>query len=250
MTKKQGHVVAIVQARMLSTRLPGKVLLQVNGRPILSYQIERLLQAKKIDQIVVATTTRPEDTPIADFCKKEGVAVFCGSEEDVLDRYLQAAVHFNATTVVRITGDCPLIDPMLVDAVIETYQKGSYDYVSNTQIHPYPRGMDTEVFSFNALQIAVAEAKKRSEREHVTLYFYSNPEKFHLGQVKITTPGTKDYRLTVDTEEDFQVIEALIVALYKKQKMFTLEEIVQYLNTHPKIAAINSHIIQKSIEEN
>ncbi|NEO63206.1 MAG: NTP transferase domain-containing protein, partial [Moorea sp. SIO4G2] len=161
-------LVIIVQARMTSTRLPGKVLKQVLGKPLLDYQIERLRRVKLADEIVIATTINQTDEPIVELCNSISIPYFRGSEEDVLARYYGAAVEHQADVVVRVTSDCPLIDPQVIDQVIQFYldHQGEYDYVSNSLQRTYPRGMDTEVFSFAALDEAFHEASAQPDREH------------------------------------------------------------------------------------
>ncbi|NLX01599.1 MAG: NTP transferase domain-containing protein, partial [Syntrophomonadaceae bacterium] len=164
--------VIIDQARMTSTRLPGKVMKEVLGKPLLEYQIERLKRTNEADELVIATTTNNTDQPIVEICKRLGVAYYRGSEEDVLSRYYEAATKFGADVVVRVTSDCPLIDPTVVDKVIKHYKDNwdKYDYVSNTLTRTYPRGMDTEVFSYKVLQEVYYNAQEQPEREHVTPY--------------------------------------------------------------------------------
>ena len=173
----------IVQARMSSTRLPGKIMKEVLGKTLLEYQLERLARVESADKVVVATTTNESDTPIVDLCQKLGVFCFRGSENDVLARYYEAATEYQADTVVRITSDCPLIDPAVVDRVITFYinHQQEYDYVSNTFPElTYPRGMDTEAFSYQVLQEAFLEAVDQSEREHVTIFIKRRLEKYKI----------------------------------------------------------------------
>ena len=177
--------VIIVQARMTSTRLPGKVLKRVLDKPLLEYQIERLRRAKLADKIVIATTVNDTDQPIIEMCNSLSVSYFLGSEEDVLSRYYGAAKEHYADVVVRVTSDCPLIDPQIIDKVINFYLENSdkYDYVSNCLKRTYPRGMDTEVFSFKALQEAFLSATAHPDREHVTPFIYRHPELYRVGDV-------------------------------------------------------------------
>jgi len=173
-------VVVIIQARMKSSRLPGKVMLQVLKRPLLSYLLERVGEVGTTNEMIVATGNHPDDQPIVELCQEQGIRVFRGSDEDVLDRYLQAAREYHADVVVRITADCPLIDPNIIERVIRFYLDNTYDYVSNTLVRTYPRGMDAEVFSRTTLEKTAYEAKAASEREHVTLFMYRHPEMFRL----------------------------------------------------------------------
>lgn len=240
------HVVAIVQARMNATRLPGKPLKKILQRPLLSYELERLRRAKTIDEIVVATTTSPQDDQIVELCHHERIPIFRGSEENVLERYLKAAKEHRAEVVVRITGDCPLIDPEVVDRVINFYFENEYDYVSNTRKLTYPRGLDVEVFPVNLLERIAGQATRQPEREHVTLYFYEHPELFKLGNVACETDESK-HRWTVDTEEDFQLISRIIESLYPKNPQFGMRDVLKLLQQHPDWVALNAHIKQKGV---
>jgi len=233
---------------MTSTRLPGKVLYEVMGKPLLEYQIERLGRAKLADKIVIATTTNESDLPIVELCKRLGVAYYRGSEEDVLSRYYEAAAEFGADVIIRATSDCPLIDPGVIDEVIGMYIKNreKYDYVSNTLERTYPRGLDTEVFSMTALKKAHKEASEQPEREHVTLYMYRHPERFRLA----SSSATKDYskhRWTVDTPEDFGLIKLILQELYPLNSRFTWMDVIGLLNEHPEWVQINAAIEQKKV---
>lgn len=209
------RIVAIIQARMGSTRLPGKILKKVNGRSLLSYQLERLQQSNYINDLVIATTIDEKDDLIVEFCKKNNILWFRGSEEDVLARYYETAKTFKADVIVRITSDCPIIDVQVVDKTIWNFMDNNFEYVSNTVERTYPRGLDTEVFTFAALEKAYNEATLARDREHVTAYFYTNPDVFKVGSVQNEVDYSK-YRWTVDTEEDFQLIKNIIEKLFSK----------------------------------
>lgn len=241
------RIVAIVQARMGSTRLPGKVLKEVNDKPLLAYQIERMKKAYLIDELVIATTPNGNEE-IIDLCNKLSVDYFIGSEQDVLERYYEAAIKFSADIVVRITSDCPLIDPKIIDSVIQMYLDGEHDYVSNTQLRTFPRGMDTEVFSMKILEEAFINASLDYEREHVTPYFYLNPTKFNIGHY-VSDEDHSQLRLTVDTEEDFELISILIDDLYSVNPNFDLSTILEKLIKEPELIKINAHIEQKKLGE-
>lgn len=232
-------VIAIVQARMGSTRLPGKVLADVAGRPMLARVIERLSRATRVDKVVVATTTSPADEPIVRWCRDQGVAVFRGSEQDVLERYLGAAREHGATVVVRITADCPLIDPACVDQVIERYQAGGFDYVSNVDPPTFPDGLDTEVFSRAALEEAGQRAQLRSEREHVTPYIRGHPERFRHGSVT-NAVDLSSLRWTIDEPRDLELIRRIYSAL--GERPFRMADVVQLLQKQPALAHINAGI--------
>jgi len=234
---------ALIQARMNSTRLPGKVLRLIGDREMLSCMVERVRAAKMIDSVIVITSTGGADDPIADHCKAKKIPFFRGSENDVLDRYYQAASKFKVDTVVRLTGDCPLIDPGIIDGVVEVYNKGNYDFVSNAlpDKRTTPDGMDVEVFSVKRLDQAWRDAKKPSFREHVTFYFWQNPSIFSIGEYRLAE-DLSHYRLTVDYEEDFQVVNAIFSNLYKKDPLFSVFDIINFLRSHPEIYKLNSQI--------
>ncbi|NEO12175.1 MULTISPECIES: glycosyltransferase family protein [unclassified Moorena] len=243
-------LVIIVQARMTSTRLPGKVLKQVLGKPLLDYQIERLRRVKLADEIVIATTINQTDEPIVELCNSISIPYFRGSEEDVLARYYGAAVEHQADVVVRVTSDCPLIDPQVIDQVIQFYldHQGEYDYVSNSLQRTYPRGMDTEVFSFAALDEAFHEASAQPDREHVTPFIHRQPERYRLGHVTYVEDNS-NHRWTVDTAEDFELIRRMLEALYSQQPEFTLEYCLDLVSQHPDWSELNAHIEQKQYGE-
>lgn len=233
---------------MGSTRLPGKHMKQILGKPMLAYLIERLRRVKRADEIVLATTTSPSDDIFLDFCIQNKLPFFRGSEEDVLQRFFEAAEIYQGDVIVRITADCPLIDPEVIDAVIDFFLTHSYDYVSNVASRTYPRGMDVEVFSKESFAKVAQEGQKPDEREHVTPYYYRHPELFKLGAMK----GREDHsalRLTVDTPEDFALIKTVIEALYPTHPQFTLGDIVQAFQQHPEWKGINAHVQQRKLEE-
>lgn len=244
---------AIIQARWSSTRLPGKVLLPILGKTILAYVIERVKKAKKINKIIVATTVKCEDEKIARLAQRLKVNTYRGSENDVLDRFYQAARQFRAKHIVRITADCPLIDPEVIDKVIDCYFKSGADYCSNTLEITFPDGQDTEVFSFWALQEAWQNAKLLSEREHVTPYIKKNPERFKLVSVK-NEVDLSEKRWTLDTKEDFKFTKAVLEALYPKSSDFTMKDVLRFLEENRHLEEINKHITRdegylKSLKE-
>lgn len=243
-------VVLITQARLGSTRLPGKILKTVLGKSLLEYQIERLNRVPSATKMVVATTTNEDDKPIVDLCEKLNVACFRGSVGDVLARYHGAALAHKADIVVRVTSDCPLIDPNVIDRVIQTYLSAqpTYDYVSNCLERTYPRGMDTEVFSFRALDEAFREATALPDREHVTPFLYRQPGRYRLGQVT-HAPNQSTHRWTVDTVEDFTLIQNIIESLYPSHPTFTIDDCFDLLTKNPSWVRINQHIEQKQYGE-
>ena len=242
------RIVIIVQARMGSTRLPGKVLKQVLDKPLLGYLLERLRAVSLSTHVVVATTTRIEDDAIAALCDQEKVVVVRGSSEDVLGRYLQAAQVSDAAIIVRICADCPLIDPAVIDESIafflEHYPR--YEIVSNFIERRYPRGYEVEVFSRFALGKAAEEAKADDEREHVTPYLYRHPKSFPLGSV-VGKQALGAYRWVVDTPEDFALISHIITALYPVKPSFGTDDILTVLQTHPDWQMLNMHVQQRTV---
>ncbi len=240
--------VLIVQARMTSTRLPGKVLKPVSGKPLLAYQVERLQRVEHADAIVLATTTNDDDQVLVDFAQVHDLAYYRGSEEDVLSRYHGAAQEAGADVVIRVTSDCPLIDPAVIDEVIATFTRAQpdCDYVSNALRRTYPRGMDCEVFSQKALDIAHAEAVEPADREHVTPFIYRHPDRFSLRNVEYASDQS-DHRWTVDTVQDFDLVSRMLEYLYPQHPSFTLEDCLALLTKHPDWARINANVQQKTL---
>ena len=241
-------IVAIIQARMGSTRLPGKILKTVMNKTLLEYQLERVQQSVLIDEIVVATTEKNSDNVIVELCEQLGVNVYRGAECDVLSRYYEAAIEFKADVIVRLTSDCPLIDPIIIDQVIQLHldQKTGIDYTSNTLARSFPRGLDTEVFSFKALEKAHENASLDSDREHVTAYLYTNRNQFQLANLK-SIKNLGNHRWTVDMEEDFELIKRIIEALYPDYPQFSMQDVVDLLDENPTWLKINAHIEQKKL---
>lgn len=234
-------ILAILQARVSSTRLPGKVLKPILGRPMLEMHLERLARSTKIDKLVVATSDRSDDAPIAELCDKLGVACFRGRLSDVLDRYYRAAQAYHPEIVVRLTGDCPLADPAAIDAGIDYFQKNNFDYVSNCVERTFPIGLDFEVFGYACLESAWREAILPSEREHVTPFIKNHPERFAIGHFS----GPVDlshHRWTVDEPEDFAFVTAVYKALYDHNPRFTTDDILALLEKNPDLMRINYHI--------
>lgn len=247
MKKNYNNVVCIVQARMGSTRLPGKVLKKICGKTVLEHDIDRLKKIKNIDKIVIATTTLERDNFIVEEAKRLNIYYFRGSEEDVLSRYYYAAKENNANIIVRVTSDCPLIDSEVTEKIIQYYLDNDtkYDYVSNTIYRTYPRGLDTEVFSFKALEKAFNEAENLRDIEHVTPYIWDNSSIFKLAQYK-NEIDYSDLRWTLDTEEDFQLISSIYDKLYsKKGNQFDMSDILNLYKEYPELIKINEDINQK-----
>lgn len=243
-------ILAILQARVSSTRLPGKVLKLILGKPMLSLQLERIKRSKKIEQIVVATSTESSDDVIETLCQDLQITCYRGSLDDVLERFYKAALKYLPEHVVRLTGDCPLIDPQIIDDVIDFYLSGDFDYVSNSLEPTFPDGLDVEVFSFSVLEIAWHEAVLPSHREHVTPFIHQQPDKFKIGHYK----GQRDlslFRWTVDEAEDFELVNRIYEELYPRNVSFTTEDILNLLSRNPSLVQINCYLKrnEKSIKE-
>ena len=235
-----GPVVAIIQARMGSSRLPGKSLAEIEGHPMLWHVIQRVQRAQLVDRVVVATSTAPMDDAIAAMCSDIKVPCYRGSEADVLDRYYAAALGEKAAQVVRITADCPLIDPEIIDRVVARFRSGDLDYASNAMLRSYPDGLDTEVFSFTALERAWREATKTSEREHVTPYLRS--EKFRAANVKNDAPLIEHHhRWTVDEAADLEFVREVYKAFRNKQN-FGMNDVLRLIEENPGLEKLNSEI--------
>lgn len=245
------EILAIIQARMGSSRLSGKVLKELAGKPVLWHVVDRVRRSRLIDEIVVATTSQKEDLKIVKYCAEQEIRVFVGSEEDVLDRYYQAARLYKPDHIVRITADCPLHDPKVIDMIIQKHLDMGNDYTSNTLEDSFPDGLDCEVFTFAALEQAWNEAKLSSEREHVTPYIKKG-EQFKKYSVKDPVDHSQ-YRWTMDTERDFEFISKIFGELYEKDRGFDKDDIYALLDRQPELLTINSGIIRnegyiKSVE--
>ena len=246
-------ILAILQARMSSTRLPSKVLMPILGVPMLGRQIERIQRAKKIDKLVVATSTDSSDDVIVELCKKTGIDFYRGSLNDVLDRYYQAAKQHSPDTVVRLTADCPLVDPAVIDELADFFLRGGYDYASNSIVPTYPDGMDAEIFKFSALTEAWRKADLKSQREHVTAYIYNQASGFRLGCMENDVDHS-NLRWTVDEPLDYELVTRIYEALYPKNPEFAFHDILEFLDAHPKLKTLNTHFVrnegyQKSLKE-
>lgn len=245
-------VLCIIQARLGSTRLPGKVLKELSGKSVLEHVIYRVSKSNLIDQIIVATTTNKEDDKIVDECFKIGVNYYRGDENNVLSRYYETAFDKGYETIIRITSDCPLIDPKIIDNMIRYFnnenEKYQLDYLSNSLKETFPRGFDVEIFTFNSLKKAYENATLEYEKEHVTPYIYLNQDKFTIKNY-YNSNKYQNYRLTLDTYEDYLVIKNIYDNIYKEDSMFFYEDIISYLNQYPEIANINQHIKQKKLGE-
>jgi spore coat polysaccharide biosynthesis protein SpsF len=236
--------VAIIQARLGSTRLPRKVLLPLAGRPMLAHVVERVRRATRVDEVLVATTTNPADHEIVELCNELGCSCFRGDEHDVLDRYFQATKASAASTVVRITSDCPLIDPTVIDQVLDALVESAADYASNiAPRRTFPRGLDTEAFTAATLERCWRDATEPSSREHVTAFIYRHPERFRLECVS-HSEDCSAHRWTVDTPEDY----ALIERIYRHfgHNLFGWKDVLTLLESHPDWVDLNADVPQKT----
>lgn len=240
---------AIIQARMNATRLPGKVLKEACGKPLLELLVERLKCARHLDEIIIATTISPADDPIEELAKRLSIKYMRGSEEDVLGRYYQAANQFHVDHIVRITGDCPLMDPVIIDHMIEFYMDiksgvTEYDYLANTLETTFPDGLDVEIFGFGVLKKIHMIADKKYQREHVCTYIIEHPKEF---RIKNFTNDKNDknfpgFRWTLDNPEDYQLIKAIYEGLYPKKKIFLMNDILDFLQENPQLVQINKDL--------
>jgi len=233
----------IIQARMGSSRLPGKVLMKVEDKPLLKFMIDRVRKSKKVDEVIVATTEDTKDDPIAMLCKKNNIGFYRGSENDVLDRFYQASKPYNPDTIIRLTADCPLVDPEIIDEIIELFTNTNVDYAANTvppEKKKYPDGSDVEVFKFSALKRAWEESTDLKDREHVTFYFWKHDKNFTTAMLD-NKYDWGNYRITIDYKEDFIVVEKIIQQLKNQRKEGSISEIIELLQNNPEIENINSN---------
>lgn len=242
MTAARKTVAAIIQARMTSTRLPGKVLMPAAGRPMLAHQVDRVRRASSIDTVCIATTLNADDDPVATLAEEIGVTVFRGSEHDVLDRFVRAAESVGAEIAVRLTGDCPLTDPALVDAFRESDPPA--DYATNSFPRTWPIGLDVEVASMAALRMANDEATDTYDREHVMPFLYRQPERFRIAR----HPAPEDlsgYRWTLDERSDYDLLVRILEALLPSEPAFGWRDVIALLDAHPEWRTLNAGVGQK-----
>lgn len=236
-------ILGVLQARVSSTRLPGKVMLPVLGEPMIARQIERVRRATLLDGLVVATSTDASDDPLAELCVRLGVDCYRGSLEDVLVRFVGAARSHGADHVVRLTGDCPLADPGVIDAVIGLHLEGGFDYTSNTAPPTFPDGMDVEVMRVGVLERADREARAGSEREHVTQYIVKHPETFALGTL-VNDVDLSQMRWTVDEPEDLEFVREVYAALYPLKPSFSWRDVLAFVVENPGVCDANAGIVR------
>jgi spore coat polysaccharide biosynthesis protein SpsF len=234
------NIVAIIQARCGSARLPGKVLMDIAGHSMFSRVVERTRQARMLTEIVLATSTERRDEPLASLAARLGVRCFRGSEDDVLSRFVGAAAVFNADLVVRLCADCPLLDGVVIDRVVQVFQESDgIDYASNNLERTYPLGLDAEVFTRDALVRAHLEAKLPYEREHVTPYIYKHPELFSLRNV-VHSSDLSAYRLTVDEPADLKVVQKIYQ--HFEERSFSFIDVLKFLRENPQVRQLNEHL--------
>jgi spore coat polysaccharide biosynthesis protein SpsF len=245
------RTLVVVQARMSSTRLPGKVLLPLAGKPLLARQLERIRGAKSAFDLCVATTTSPDDEPIRELCRQAEVRVFDGHPTDLLDRHYRIGLAYGADAVVKIPSDCPLIDPAAIDRVLSVYadRRGSFDLVTNLYPPSWPDGNDVEVMTMRALERAFHDAVRPFEREHTTPFIWDRPEQFRIANVGWETglDWSKSHRFTVDHAEDFAFVRRVYQELYRAHRpLFSLSEILQLLEAQPDIRRLNARFCGQS----
>lgn len=235
---------------MGSSRLPGKTMKKILGKPTLELLLERLMRAKRVDQIVVATTVNQEDDVIEALCESLGVSVFRGSSEDVLDRVEKAAEQEKADIVVEITGDCILTDPEVVDSAMNLFLGSDYDYISNLMVQTYPQGVDVRVFWYGLLKEINEElaGDDADVREHVYLYFEEHPERYKIFNMRAPEEfHYPEWRLDLDYEEDFELLTIIFESLYPRNPEFTLTELIEFLESHPHLKKINDGMYRKPL---
>ncbi|MEO6695332.1 MAG: glycosyltransferase family protein [Ignavibacteria bacterium] len=259
MNNSKRKVVASIEARMGSSRLPGKALLEIKGKPVLQILIERLKRSKYIDEIIIASTTNQLDDSIEDLGNKLNIYVHRGSEDDVLGRVVQAVEAVNGDIIVEITGDCPLMDPEVIDNVVSQYLNNypDYDYVTNigyieNSVREIPIGMDVRVFTYKDLKQISETTNDPEDREHVSLYFFrTGKDEYKLHNVETPAKWKRDYkpRLALDTTEDLKFIRKIFEGLSKEKTEFGLEDILKYLDRNRDLLKINSGVIQKTVKD-
>lgn len=235
-------VVTIVQARMGSSRLPGKVLAEIGGRPMLAHVMERAASIPGVEKVMLATSVDPRNEPLLALAASMGIEAYAGSESDVLDRYYQAANKIGADVVVRVTADCPLLDPHVSGLVVSCFMRGDVDYASNAHPATYPDGLDTEVFAFSALDRAWREAALPSEREHVTPFIWKRTDIFRTANVT-NDVDLSAFRWTVDNPEDLELVRAIDNRMHMLGRLsYGLLDIIQLLREEPELSNLNRHV--------
>lgn len=240
------RIVATIEARMTSTRLPGKVLLPAGGKPMLTHLVDRLKAVPSLQEIVIATTVNTADQPLVDLAASAGIACFRGSENDVMARVIGAAESVQADVVVEITGDCPIIDPQIVEQIIRIFVANKADYVSNAHVRSYPDGMDVQVFSLDTLRRSAAMTQSKLDREHVTLHIRQHPELFsHLHVLAPPEIHWPELGLTLDEPKDYELITQVIEALQTEKPLFSCLDAVRLMRSKSELLNINQAVIRK-----
>lgn len=243
MSRDVGRIVATIEARMTSSRLPGKVLKPCMGRPMLALMVERVLRAPSIQGVVVCTTVNPTDDPVETLCRELGIGCWRGSEDDVLQRVLDGAKAHGIDTIVELTGDCPLIDPAVIEEAVAAYKASGADYCANVLQRSYPIGMDTQVFATAVLDDVNRRTQDPVDHEHVSLFIYRHPEIYSLHGV-VAPPALTDpeLRLTLDTAADFELIDRVFNRLHPANPAFGLGDILALLQAEPALRSLNEHV--------
>lgn len=242
------RIVAVIQARCGSERLPGKVLLPLAGQPVLAHVVHAVRSASLVDDVIVATTESPADDALVPLARQLGVRLYRGPELDVLQRFVGALAGDPADVVVRHVADAPLVDPAIIDTVIGHYLKGGCDYAASMLERTWPRGVESEVISRDALERSAREGNRPEDREHVTVYVRSHPDRFRLRNVRALPQETwPDLRLTLDTAADYQLLQAVFDALHQPGSVVRIGRVIEWLRTRPAIVALNAHIDQKPV---
>jgi spore coat polysaccharide biosynthesis protein SpsF len=240
------RIVATIEARMTSSRLPGKVLLPAAGRPMLQHLIDRLRAVPSLNDIVLATTTNTTDQPLVDFAGRVGIKVYRGSEQDVMARVIGAAQLGHADVVVEITADCPIIDPEIVEQTVRTYAHNDADYVANSLVRSFPDGMDTQVFSLATLQRSAAMTDHPLDREHVTRHICHHPQHFrHLNLVAPPSLHWPELGLTLDERADYELLCRIIETLGARNPLFGCQTVIEWLRANPDWVEINRAVVRK-----
>ncbi len=248
MNSSKARVVATIEARMTSSRLPGKVMMPALGKPMLEHLTSRLKAVPSIDEIVLATTVNATDDVLVDFAKKDGIKVFRGSEDDVMARVIAAGESQDAQVLVEITGDCPVIDPDLVEQTIRMYFNHDVDYASNSIVQSYPDGMETQVISMTALKDAAARTNDPLDREHVSLFLWKRPEIYPI--VHLVAPPSLYWPglgLTLDEPEDYLLLTKIIETLAPVNPLFSCLDVVRLLKANPSWLDINRSVVRKTV---
>jgi spore coat polysaccharide biosynthesis protein SpsF len=240
---------AIIQARLGSTRFPGKILAEICGKPLIWHVVERLRWSKNIREIVLATTDNKGDDDLFGWAQDNQIKVFRGSEDDVLARYYYAACESNASVILRVTADDPFKDPDIIDNVYDLFQSKKLDFAYNNNPPTFPEGLDTEIFSFSAIRKAFNESADPYEREHVTQYFYRNPELFRQFNFSFSQ-DLSHLRWTIDNPEDFQMVTEIYNSLYKEGEIFKFQDILQLITVKPYLSEINKNVSRSAMYQN